>query len=120
MMRYVAVGALVLGVAAVPISVEAQNPQQLLQGLTNGDSSRDQAVNEAFQRGYQKGRQDEQRMASQQRRGLSNDADRPFDAFGLNPDVQRHAVTEASRHGERFRAGCRDFDGHLREAPIEP
>jgi Spy/CpxP family protein refolding chaperone len=72
-MRRTAITALLLSLTAIPVSTQAQNAQQFLQGLTSGDRSHDDQINQAFQRGYQKGRQDEAQIAAGQRRGSSGD-----------------------------------------------
>lgn len=46
---------------AVPQSVQAQNPSQMLQGLLSGNQGQDQAVRDAFERGYRHGREDQMR-----------------------------------------------------------
>ncbi len=64
---------------AHPAVVQAQNVQQLLQGLTTGNQNQDQALRDAFERGYQKGRQDEAQLA---RRSGRSEGDRNSDDRG--------------------------------------
>ncbi len=69
------IAASVLALAGTtPTVVQAQNVQQLLQGLTTGNQSQDQALRDAFERGYQKGRQDEAQL--QRRSGGNRNDDR--------------------------------------------
>jgi hypothetical protein len=60
-MRTTITALLVGSTLATPIAAQAQNVQQMLQGLLTGNQQQDQSLRDAWRRGYDRGRQDQAR-----------------------------------------------------------